>query len=57
MTISRCAQRKPSNGLFTAYTVEAKKTSLCMEALSIEKLNYGFSRIRKRTDYSTASMQ
>jgi hypothetical protein len=28
-----------------------------MEALSIEKLNYGFSRIRKRTDYSTASMQ
>ena len=51
-------QRKPRNGLFTAYTEEAlKNLPYAWRHLSIEKLNDGFSRIRKRIDYSTASMQ
>ena len=38
MAISRRAQRKPRDGLIAAYTVEAKKTSLCMEAFIYRKI-------------------
>ena len=51
-------QRKPRNGLIAAYTEEASKNlPYAWRHLSIEKLNDGFSRITKRMDYSTVSMQ
>jgi len=46
MALSRYTQRKPYECLSYAW-----------RHLSIEKLNDGFSRIIKRMDYSTASMQ
>ena len=57
MALSRHMQRRPCNGLISAYTDEASPPYYVWRHLSIEKLNDGFSRITKRMDYSTASMR